>query len=125
MKITSSTMRFVLVVTAFVPVLAVAVRAQTPVAEKNSAKETLERFCRLDAEERQLNPDGQKEVTDLLYDQKPWTEHPEITVVKDYLVRAPAIWGDIAEVVVEYNVWGQLDSTFRFVRLAGLSENHP
>lgn len=97
----------------------------TSVAQERPPKEIVQIFCKLDAEGRQLSPEGQKDMAALLYEQRPWAEPSEITVVKDYVVRAPDIRADTAQVIVEYNVWGRLDSSFRFARLAGLSENHP
>ncbi len=125
MKITSGILRTAYRATAFFTFAAVAIKAQAPLAQQNSPKETLERFCKMDAEGKQLGPEGQKEVADVLYDKKPWAEHAEITVVKDFVVRAPEIRGDTAEVVVNYNVWGQLDSSLRFARLEGPLVNRP
>ena len=96
--------------------------------QQASAKEVVERFCKLNAEENRLSLDGQKEVEELLYEQKPWTQPAEITVVRDHIVRASEVQGDKAQVVVDYNEWGRLDSSFHFTHftpLAELSENHP
>ena len=55
----------------------------------------------MDAEGKQLSPEGQKEMTAFLFDQRPWAEYREITVVKDYVVRAPDVRGDTAQTAVE------------------------
>ena len=71
MKITSGILRTAYRATAFFTFAAVAIKAQAPLAQQNSPKETLERFCKMDAEGKQLGPEGQKEVADVLYDKKP------------------------------------------------------
>jgi len=95
-------------------------------AQQVTPVERVERFCRMDAEGKQLGlEDQKKDVVTLLYNQNLWTEHREILVVGNCAVRAHNIRGNTAQVFVEYNVWGRLDSSFRFARLAALSENHP
>ena len=118
-------MRTLFTIAAFIIVLGVDVETQTALAQQSSPKEIVEHFCKLDAEGNQLSSESQKELSAFLYDQKPWAQHPEITVVKEYVVRAQDIRGDTAQIVVEYSVWGQLDSFLRFARLTGPSENHP
>ncbi|MGB9072081.1 MAG: hypothetical protein WCC22_05380 [Terriglobales bacterium] len=79
----------------------------------------------MDADGKQLSPEGGTEVTGLLSFQKPWSQHPGIVVVKNYLVRGPDMQKDTARFVVDYQVWGRLDSSLRFERLEGLVVNHP
>jgi hypothetical protein len=116
---------FFLLVLTLNTTLVVAVHAQEALAQTRSPKEVLEQFCRMDAEGKQLSPEGGTEVTGLLDFQKPWAQHPEIIVVKDYVVRGPDMRKDTARFVVDYHVWGQFDSSLRFERLEGLVVNHP
>jgi hypothetical protein len=116
---------FFLLVLTLNTTLVVAVHAQEALTQPRSPKEVLEQFCRMDAEGKQLSPEAGTQVTGLLDFQKPWAQHPEIIVVKDYVVRGPDMQNDTARFVVDYHVWGRLDSSLRFERLEGLVVNHP
>jgi len=95
-------------------------------AQQASPGEVLDRFCKLDAEGRQLTAAGAKELTPLLAEPKPWAPYAEFAVIKDYKVRAPAGRDESVRVAIEYNVWGRLDpSSLQFVPLAVPSENRP
>jgi len=125
MNSTFGIMRNALVTTALITFAVFATKAQTPVVQQNSLEEILERFCKMDAEGKQLAPEGRSEMAVLLFGQKPPAENREITVVKDYVVRAPEIRGDTAQIAVDYNVWGRLDSSLHFSRLGGPLLNYP
>ena len=117
--------RTVLAASVFFTFAVIALENHAAATEQNSPKEAVETFCKIDAEGKQLEPEGQKEVAALLYEQKPQSQNSEITVVKDHVARGQEIRGDAAQFVVEYSVWGRLDSSLRFARLAGLSGNLP
>jgi len=121
-KVILAFLRLVLTLNA---ILVVAVHAQEALTQPRSPNEVLEQFCRMDAEGKQLSPEGETEVTGLLDFQKPWAQHPEIIVVKDYVVRGPDRQKDTTRFVVDYQVWGRLGSSLRFERLEGLVVNHP
>lgn len=95
-----------------------------PVAE-GSPEQVVQNFCVMDAEGKQLNAQGEKEIASLLAGQKLWAPYPEITIIKDYVVNQPDGRGDAAQVTVGYNVWGRVDSSLHFTLLGEASMNRP
>jgi hypothetical protein len=84
-----------------------------------------DRFCRMDAEGRQLDPDGQREMDGLLQYQRLLTQYSEIAVVKDYFVGRPEMRGDTARLSVDYSLWGSLDSSLRFSHFESSADSSP
>jgi len=102
------------------------VAAQLSEAQQLLATESVDRFCKLDAEGKQLTSATAKELAPLLVEVKPWAPYAEFTVIKDYKVRSPAGRGESVRVAIDYNVWGRLDpSSLQFVPFAAPSENRP
>lgn len=107
----------------------VAVSAQSVPSQRESPKEVMEHFCKLDAEGRWLGPEHWDEFTRLVTNPKPWDDNLEITVVRSYRVENPTLHGDGAGVEVDYSVWGYIYpnsfAPLRFVRLEGLVSGEP
>jgi hypothetical protein len=112
-------------VAVYIALVSVPTHAQAPVDLQGSPQEIVQVFCTMDAQGKQLTPEGRKEVAPLLAQQKSWAGNSEITIIKDYVVRGPATGVDAAQVTVVYNVWGKLDSSLRFTPLNGSLANRP
>src|SRR5438309_1932984 len=104
--------------------LLVQMHAQITQPRQDSARGVINRFCELDANGKQLNPEGQKQITGLLVNEKQVGESA-ITIVKDYSVRDLSIQKDTAEFAVDYGVLARVDSSLRFARLQAPYTNRP
>jgi hypothetical protein len=84
------------------------------------ARDVLERFCELDAQGDQLNPEGRQEIVALFV--TPGAPRlDKIIVVRDFVVSHPAFETGRAEFYVEYVQLGQISvSLARFSRLPPL-----
>lgn len=105
--------------------VSVSMHGQTTGSSQSSPEGIVQIFCTMDAQGKQLTPQGQKEVDPLLAQQKAWVLNPEITIIKDFVVRGPTSGADATLVAVAYNVWGKLDSSLRFTPLSGPVANRP
>jgi len=99
--------------------------AQTPASSQQSPKAVMEQFCKLEAEGKEISPDGGQGLVSLLHKQKLWARQGEIVVATKYLVHGPDLQEDSAQFVVDYHVWGRLDVSLRFARLEGRAANEP
>jgi hypothetical protein len=82
----------------------------SPKSAHADARTVLERFCELDAQGKQLTPEGWKDISALFV--SPGSQQGRtILVIKDFVVSKPAIIGSKAEFYVEYVVLGKIDAT--------------
>lgn len=100
--------------------------APAPVQEGVSPEDIVQRFCQADASGKRLTQESASEVQPFLAEQNAWIAPLEITIIKDYRVRQfPYAQRDAAQVTVDYNVWGELDSSLSFTAIGGPFQSHP
>jgi hypothetical protein len=106
--------------------------AQSAAPQSESAKEFVERFCKMDAEGGQLNPKNPKEVAAFYVAYEPYT--PWVYVIRNYVVGDPRVVGDArvdpdhlkrVDVKVDYFSWGFFDSGLRFTLEKGPASGEP
>jgi hypothetical protein len=86
----------------------------------------VERFCSADGAGKKLNEPGAKEIArELLLTENTWNEPTELIIIKDYSVRASASKGDTAQIAVDYNVLGHMDSSLSLTRVQMPYSNQP
>ena len=91
--------------------------AGTSALSKDSPREVLEKFCELDAQGKQLTPDGRNEIVPLFM--AGGASRPDkIIVVRDFIVSHANLKKNRAEFYVEYIQLGQIDpATAKFFHL--------
>lgn len=82
--------------------------AQLPPTPQIPPTQVVERFCQLDAEGKQLTPDGWREMMGLLAYPNPRRQQ-RIFVVKAFAVSEPVISGSNADVYVDYIKIGEIN----------------
>jgi hypothetical protein len=82
--------------------------AQLQLSTPMPPKQVVEHFCQLDAQGKQLTPDGWREIMGLLAYPNPRRQQ-RIFVVKDFVVSEPLISGSNADVYVDYIKVGEID----------------
>jgi hypothetical protein len=107
------------------PVVSVRMYAHTEVPQPRSPEQTVQLFCQIDAEGIQVTPLYDNKTGALATGHKSWSSYTELTVIKGYSVRTSGARGEVAQVTVDYEVWGRLDSSLRFMLLAGAFPNRP
>lgn len=98
---------------------ALSASAQSPAQPSVSPRAVVERFCRLDWEGALLTPAGAEEAEPLLLSPYTWSPTQRFRVVDSYAVRGRD------QIAVDYQVWGEVESSLRFVRLEGMMANRP
>ena len=105
--------------TAVMIIAALSASAQSPAQPSVSPRALVERFCRLDWEGGLLTPAGAADAEPLLVSPYTWSPTQGFRVVDSYAVRGRD------QIAVDYQVWGEVESSLRFVRLEGLMANRP
>jgi hypothetical protein len=95
-------------------IAATIVSGQAPSASEKSPRETLKRFCAMDAEGKQLSPEGVRELAAMFT--RPAASRPDraIVISKDFIVSNETMDGYRADFYVEYMELGQIDPSARF-----------
>jgi hypothetical protein len=105
--------------TAVLIIAALAASAQSPAGPSASPRAVVERFCRLDWDGGLLTAAGAADAAPLLVSPGTWSPIDRFRVVDSYAIRGRD------QITVDYRVWGEVDSSLRFVRLEGLVANRP
>jgi hypothetical protein len=115
----------ILLLTTVFSLLGIRVFAQSSVHPRKSPKEIMELFCKMDTDGELLNDEVRREAADLFGSPLGWSGNQNVIVVSAYVLRGPDMHDDSAQFIVDYNVWGELDSSLRFTREEGRIPDKP
>ncbi len=89
-------------------------RGQEAVVSQKSARETLMEFCNMDAEGRQLTAEGWQQLAAMFV--QPSASRPDraIIVSRDFVISDEKLAQNRADLYVEYQELGQIDSSAHF-----------
>jgi hypothetical protein len=94
--------------------LAISMRAQSPSGSQiRPPSETLREFCKMDAEGKQLRPDGWYELAAMFVHPRESPGEASVIVIKDFVVSDAKLTGNKAQLYVEYTELGIIDPSFR------------
>jgi hypothetical protein len=94
--------------------LAISMRAQSPSGSQiRPPSETLREFCEMDAEGKQLRPDGWYELAAMFVHPREFPGEASVIVIKDFVVSDAKLTGNKAQLYVEYTELGIIDPSFR------------
>jgi hypothetical protein len=105
-----------LVLTTLFSLLSIPVLGQFSVRSRESPKEVMEQFCKMDTKGDLLSAEGRREAASLFVSPLGWSRNQNVIVVSEYVLRGPDMHGNSAQFMVDYSVWGELDASLRFTR---------
>lgn len=87
-------------------------------SSQESPRDTLEHFCEMDSQGKQLSLEGWREIAQMFV-APGLARRSDIIVIKDFVVSRAKISGSVAKLYVEYIYLGQISPGPRFERPAG------